>query len=150
MVTDHADETVYPRSRRVTKSPAGADRARRSPRENGATVMVLRSNPLWGNPVPTSGEIRDLRRRLDERFAPLLEMIERGRDEAATEDQAGDPTHGSQRRLAQLAGEPQVRRLLQPLLAAGRSGLDSLEHLSDETHDSVEESLARLSRWTGI
>jgi hypothetical protein len=135
-------------------------------------VLTLWRPPLWGNPVPTSGEIRDARRRWNQRFAPLLASIEYGdsiagrnikdrdirygnigyrdityRDasSAANLSRLGTGHAGIEQRVAHLLATPRVRRVLKPVLAAGRAGMDTLEHISDDTHDTIEERLARLS-----
>jgi hypothetical protein len=54
--------------------------------------------------------------------------------------------HG-ERRLARLIDTPEARRLTLRVAEAARAATLSLEQTADETHDLVEEQLARLSTW---
>src|ERR1700712_3991390 len=109
---------------------------------------------LLGNPVPTSGEIRALRRRLGKHIASLTSVATVDEVDAAASVGAATDPDGLARRIAnprqgmkQLLAEPRVRRVLDAVAAAGAAGLDTLEQVSDDTHDTVEESLARLIGW---
>lgn len=110
---------------------------------------------LLGNPVPTSGEIRDMRRRMGRRFGPLVLstdldatiLVAAGDVVANVSDGVTGVIPNSRLRVRQLLAEPRVWRLVDRVALAGRAGLDTIEQMSDETHDTVEESLARLSGW---
>lgn len=110
---------------------------------------------LLGNPVPTSGEIRDIRRRMGRRFGPLVLATDldatilgtAGDAVANVSDGVTGVIPNSRLRARQLLAEPRVWRLVNAVALAGRAGLDSIEQFSDDTHDTVEESLARLGGW---
>ena len=89
---------------------------------------------LLGNPVPTSGEVRALRRRLGEHLALLTPVTD---PDVAVLVTAADVPVGfvrfvpyPQQRIQQMLTEPRVRRLLQAVAVAGRAGLDTLEQVT--------------------
>jgi hypothetical protein len=107
---------------------------------------------LLANPVPTSGEIRALRRRLGEHVASLTLVTNSDTAVPVVPVDADDDPHGlgwfyNSRQAAHLLAGPRARRVLHAVAVAGTAGLDTLEQVSDDTHDTVEETLARLSGW---